>query len=91
MQSLHPDFQEPADANSLPMRPAMNDRSPAASAKLRDDQTSLFYEAMSTYSAEPRILYALFLVLYLLFQMSVEDLAACNLDLHTAGRHTTNL
>ncbi len=23
--------------------------------------------------------------------MSVEDLAACNLNLHTAGRHTTNL
>jgi hypothetical protein len=38
-----------------------------------------------------RLLYALFLVLYLLFQMSVQVLAACNLDLHTAGRHTTNL
>jgi hypothetical protein len=70
---LHSNFQEPSDANSLPMRPVMNDRSPAASAKLLDDQTSLFYEAMSTYSAEPRLLYALFLVLYLLFQMSVED------------------
>jgi hypothetical protein len=33
------DFQEPADAYPRPMRPgpAMNDRSPAASAKLRDD------------------------------------------------------
>ncbi len=42
----------------------MTDKSPAAPAQLRDDS---LYEAMPTYSAELRLLYALFLVLYLLF------------------------
>ncbi len=60
-------------------------------AKLWDDQVSLLNEAKSTYSAEQRLLYALFLVLYLLFRISVQDLAAFNRDLGTAGRHTTNL
>ena len=71
------------------MRPAMTNKSLAASAW--DDQASLLYEAKSTFSAQQRLLYALFLVLYLLFRMSVQDLAACNLDIRTAGRHTTNL
>ncbi len=84
-------IQEPADANSRPMLPAMTDKSPAASAKLQDDQANLLYEAKSTYSAQQRLLYVLFLVLYLLFWISVQDLAACNLDLRTASRNTTNL
>ena len=88
---LHPIFQELADTNCRPMHPEMTDKSPAASSQLLDDQASSPYEAMPTYSAKRRLLYALFRVLYLLFWMSVQDLAACYLDLCTAGRHTTNL
>ena len=79
-----------ADADSRPMRRAMTDRSrcPGAAAKLWDDQASLLCEAKSTYSGEQRLLYALNLVLYLLFRTSVQDLAACKLNLRTAGRHT---
>jgi hypothetical protein len=36
------------------MRPAMTDKSPAASAKLLDDQASLLCEAKSTFSAEKK-------------------------------------
>ena len=63
----HPNFQELANTNCRPTRPAMTDKSPAAPAQLRDDQANSLYEAMPTYSAELRLLYALFLVLYLLF------------------------
>ncbi len=49
--------------------------------------TYQYDEAMPTYSAEQGLLYALFLVLYLLFWISVQDLAACNLDLRTARLH----
>ena len=89
----HPNFQELADADSRPMRPAMTDKCPGAAAtwKLWGDQASSLCEAKPTYSCEQRLLYALFLGLYLLFWMSVQDLAACNLDLRTAGRHTSIL
>ena len=63
----HPNFQELADADSRPMRRAMTDKCPGAAAKLWDDQASSLCEAKSTYSGEQRLLYALFLVLYLLF------------------------
>ncbi len=56
-----------ADAICRPMRPEIAEKSPAAPAQLQDDQASLLYEAMPTYLAELRLLYALFLVLYLLF------------------------
>jgi hypothetical protein len=94
---LHPYFQElplaVADANSRPMRQAimMTDKCPGVPAKLWDDQASLFYEAKPTYSAERRLLYAIFLVSFILFRLSVQDLAACNIDLRTAGQHTTIL
>ena len=81
----HPKFQERADANSRPMRRAMTDKCPGAAAKLWDEQASSFCKAKSTYSGQQRLLYALFLVLYLLFCFSVQDLAACKLDLRTAG------
>ena len=84
----HPNFQEQADAVSRPMRRAMTDKCPGAAAELWDDQASSLCEAKSTYSGEQGLLYALCLVLYLLFQMSVQDLAACNLNLRTAGRYT---
>ena len=71
------------------MRRAMTDECPGSPATLWEDQTSLLYEAKPTHSAERRLLYALFLVLFLLFWLSVQDLAACNRDLRTAGRHTT--
>ena len=61
---------------------------PGAAAKLWDDEASSLCETKSTYSCEQWLLYALFLVLYLLFWMYVHDLAACNLDLRTAGWHT---
>ena len=51
-------------------------RSPTRSLSHGDDQASSLCEAKSTYSGEQRLLYALCLVLYLLFQMSVQDLAA---------------
>ncbi len=73
------------------MRHEIADKSPAAPAQLQNLQASLLYEAMQIYSAELRPFYALFLVLYLLFWISVQDLAACNLILCTAGRHTINL
>ncbi len=77
------------------MRQAMTvtDMCPGEPAKLWDDPASSLYEAKSTYSAELRPLYTLFLVLYLLFWTSVQDLAACNLnfDLRTAVWSTTNL
>jgi hypothetical protein len=92
---LHPYFQELADANLHPtsMRRGtrMTDKCPGVPAKLCDDQASLLYEAKPTYSAERRQLYALFLVLFLLFQLSVQDLAAGNIDQRTAGRYTTIL
>ena len=78
----------PPGAVSRPMLRAMTDKCPGVAAKLWDDQASSLCEAKSTYSGEQRLLYALFLVLYLLFQMSVQDLAAYNLNLRTAGRHT---
>ncbi len=80
-----------ADANSRPMRQAMTDKCPGVAAKLWDDQASPFFQAMPTYSAERRLLYTLFLVLFILFRLSVQDLAACNIDLRTAGQHTTLL
>ena len=54
-------------AVSRPMRRAMTDKCPGAAAELWDDQASSLCEAKSTYSGEQRLLYALFLVLYLLF------------------------
>ena len=57
---------------------AMTDKCPGAPATLQNERASSLYEARSTYSAEKRLLYALFLVLYLLFWMSVQDWAACN-------------
>ncbi len=88
---MHPFFQELADANLRPMRQAMTDKCPGVPAKLWDDQASPFNEANPTYSAERRLLYALRLVLFILFQFSVQDLAACSIDLGTAGQHTTIL
>ncbi len=85
---LHPFFQELADANLRPMRRAMTDKFPGVPAKLWDDQASPFNEAKPTYSAERRLFYALCLVLFLLFRSSVQDLAACSIDLGTAGQHT---
>jgi hypothetical protein len=52
----HPYFQELADAISHPMRQGMTDKCPGVPAKLCDDQASLYYEAMPTYSAERRLL-----------------------------------
>jgi hypothetical protein len=73
------------------MRRAMTDKCPGAPAKLWDDQASSLYEVKPTYSAERRLLNALFLVLFLLFPLSVQDLAACNIDLRTSAQHTTIL
>ncbi len=73
------------------MRRAMTDKCPGVPAKLWDDQASPLYEAKPTYSVERRLLYTLFLVLFILFRLSVQDLAACKTDLRTAGRHTTIL
>ena len=64
---LHPNFQELVDADSSPMHRGVTDNSPGAAAKLWDDKASSLCEAKSTYSGEKRLLYALFLVLYLLF------------------------
>ena len=64
------------DAYSRLMHRAMTDKCPGAPAKLWSEQASLHYEAKPTYSAEKRLLYALFLVLFLLFHMSVQDLGA---------------
>ncbi len=69
----------------------MTDKCPGKPAKLWDDQASQFNEAKPTYSAERILLYALCLVLFLLFRLSVQDLAACSIDLGTAGKHTTIL
>ncbi len=69
----------------------MTDKCPGVPAKLCDDQASLYYEAKPTHSAERRLLYALYLVSFLLFLLSVQDLAAGTIDLRTAGRHTTIL
>ena len=69
----------------------MTDKCPGVPAKLWDDQVSPLYEAKASYSAERRLLYTLFLVLFILFQLSVQDLAACNIDLRTAGLQTTIL
>jgi hypothetical protein len=91
IRGLHPFFQELADANLRPMLRAMTDKCPGVPAKLWDDQASPFNKATPTYSAERRLLYALCLVLFLLFQLSVQDLAACSFDLGTAGQHTTFL
>ena len=85
----NPYFHELADANTRLMRWGMTDECPGLPATLWEGQTSLLYEAKPTHSAERRLLYALFLVLFLLFWLSVQDLAACNRDLRTAGRHTT--
>ena len=71
-----PYFQELVDAYSRPMHRAMTDKCPGAPAKLWGEQASSHYEAKPTYSAEKRLLYALFLVLFLLFRLSVQDLAA---------------
>ncbi len=60
-------FPGAGDANSRPIRQTMTDKFPGAPTKLWDDQASSHYEAKPTYSAEKRILYALFLVLFLLF------------------------
>ncbi len=57
----------------------------------RNQQASSLYQAKSTYAAERKLLYALLFILYLLFWMSDQDWAARNLDLRTAGQHTTNL
>ena len=73
---LPPYFQELVDAYSRPMHQAMTDKCPGAPAKLWGEQASSHYEAKPTYSAEKRLLYALFLVLFLLFQLSVQDFAA---------------
>ncbi len=88
---LHPFFKELADANLRTLRRAMTDKCPGVPAKLWDDQASPFNGAKSTYSAERRLLYALCLVLFLFFQLSVQDFAACCIDLGTAGQHTTIL
>jgi hypothetical protein len=69
----------------------MTEKCPGAAAKLWDDKASSICETKSTYSCEQWLLYALFLVLYLLFWMSVRNLAACNLDLRTAGQHPSIL
>ena len=61
----HPYFQTLVDANSRPMHRAMTDKCPGAPAKLWGVQASSHYEAKPTYSAEKRLLYALFLVLFL--------------------------
>jgi hypothetical protein len=45
----------------------MTDKFPWAPAKLRYQQASSLYQAKSTYSAERKLLYELFFVLYLLF------------------------
>ncbi len=73
---LHSFFQELADANLRPLRRAMTDKCPGVPAKLWDDQASPFNEAKPTYSAERRLLYALCLVLFLLFRLSVQDLGS---------------
>jgi hypothetical protein len=73
---LPPYFQELVDAYSRPMHRAMTDKCPGAPAKLWGEQASSHYEAKPKYSAEKRLLYVLFLVLFLLFQLSVQDLAA---------------
>ena len=71
-----PYFQELVDAYSRPMHRAMTDKCPGAPAKLWGEQASSHYEAKPKYSAEKRLFYVLFLVLFLLFQLSVQDLAA---------------
>ncbi len=73
---LPPYFQELVDAYSRLMHQAMTDKCPGAPAKLWDRQASSHYEAKFKYSAGKRLLYVLFLVLFLLFQLSVQDLAA---------------
>ena len=80
-------FQELVDAYSRPMHRAMTDKCPGAPAKLWGEQASSHFEAKPKYSAEKRLLYALFLVLYLLFRLSVQDFAAWNIDLRTVGQH----
>ena len=86
-----PNWQELADTNSRPVRRAMTEKCPGAPAVLWDEQESSRYQDKSTFPAEQRLLYALFFLLYLLFWMSDQDWAACNLDLRNARRHTTNL
>ena len=73
---LPPYFQELVDAYSRPMHRAMTDKCPGAPAKLWGEQASSHYEAKFKYSTEKRLLYVLFLVLFLLFQLSVQDFAA---------------
>ncbi len=91
LRVLHPHFRELSDTNQRPMRRAMTDKCPGVPAKRWDDQASLFNEAKPTYSAERRLLYALCLVLLILFRLFVQDLAPCNIDLGTARQHTTIL
>ena len=91
VRGSHPNYLEPTDTNSRPMLQAMTDKCLGAQATLQNEHASSVYEARSTYSAEKRLLYALCHVLYLLFRMSVQDSAARNLYLRTAGRYTTNL
>jgi hypothetical protein len=73
------------------MHRGMTYKCPGAAAKHWDDKASSICETKSAYSCEQCLLYALFLVLYLLFWMSVHDSAACNFDLRTAGWHTSIL
>ena len=86
-QSFASLFSGLVDAYYRLMHRAMTDKCPGAPAKLWGEQASSHYEAKPTYSAEKRLLYALFLVLFLLFWLSVQDLAAWNIDLRTVGQH----
>ena len=68
---LPPYFLVLVDAYSRLMHRGMTDKCPAAPAKLWGEQASSHYEAKPKYSAEKRLLYVLFQVLFLLFQLSV--------------------
>ncbi len=62
-------FSGAGDANSRLIRRTMTDKCPGAPTKHWDDQASLHYEDKPTYSAEKRVLYALYLVLFVLFRL----------------------
>jgi hypothetical protein len=89
-RGIRPNLQELADANSRPMRRAMTDKWPVAPAALRDSDEveSLLYQNKSTYLGEWRLLYALIVLLHLLFCRSGQDWAAGNLNLRKVSRHT---
>ena len=73
IRGSHPNFQGLAAANCRPMLQAMTDKCPGSPVKVQDEHACSLYAAKSTFSAEQRLLYALFFVLYLLFSMSVQD------------------